>query len=264
MYCPPGASAPTPVDTGFFTLAGNISSFELPCAAGQYCLLGVASLCPGGYYGASTEAATPQCDGTCLAGYYCEPGSTSPIQYVCGDPSLYCPSASAVPVPVSAGYYSSGAGSGTDDGTTRTSQLQCVQGTYCVGGVSFNCGVRLYGSTLGLSTPSCTGVCADGYLCPAASTSATAVDCPRGFYCTAGYSTACQAGTFQALVRQSTAASCTPCPAGTYNARTNASAQSLCRACVAPEGSTAGATACWPGLLYAAATNPPPVVPGLS
>lgn len=241
-----------------------MSSFQLPCPAGEFCVLGVEAQCPAGYYGAATESSEPECDGPCLAGYYCEPGSTSPSQYACGDPSLYCPSASGAPVPVSVGYYTSGAGSGTDDGTTRTSQLQCVPGTYCVAGEQANCAATLYGSTYELTASSCTGVCATGYLCPAASVLATAVDCPRGFYCTAGVARACPPGTYQAAVRQVSADACKLCPENTYSTRANSTSQTLCRACVVPEGSPAGAVSCWPGLLSATASNPSPIAPGIS
>ena len=57
---------------------------------------------------------------------------------VCGDPSLYCPVGSAVPTPVSTGYYTVG-NDGDIGNTTRVAQLLCPIGHFCAGGLLMQC-----------------------------------------------------------------------------------------------------------------------------
>lgn len=50
---------------------------------------------------------------------------------------------------------------------TRTTQTQCEPGHYCMGGSRLPCRAGTFGSTWGLSSPSCSGPCPAGYFCSA-------------------------------------------------------------------------------------------------
>ncbi len=57
---------------------------------------------------------------------------------------------------------------------------------------------------------------------------------------------------------------CEPCPAGTFSVAVAVTAASDCRPCVDGEGSLPGALDCWPGVTSVVASNPPPIIVGLS
>lgn len=63
------------------------------------------------------------------------------------------------------------------DEDTRSSQVQCEPGMYCVAGLRYECHPGRYGSAAGLSDPLCTGECRPGYFCPWASTKADQEEC---------------------------------------------------------------------------------------
>ena len=54
----------------------------------------------------------------------------------------------------------------TTSQTTRTTQLHCPIGSYCVNGVRKVCPAGKYGRTKGLTTSKCSGKCLKGYYCP--------------------------------------------------------------------------------------------------
>jgi hypothetical protein len=95
VYCPGGSAAPIAVSEGYYTVgeithsefvADNITRWnQLPCPTGMYCQLGILQQCPAGTYGNTSMLATPFCSGPCEPGYFCPPGSISPVQYRCGD-----------------------------------------------------------------------------------------------------------------------------------------------------------------------------------
>ena len=120
-------------------------------------------------------------------------GSSFGMQLSCGDRSVYCPTGSGAPTPVTSGYYSVGYENQTTTQavsvsgnspylptywtTQMTSQQQCSPGSYCHGGISFLCPQGKYGATAGLTDAMCSGSCMEGYYCPTGSTSATQVPC---------------------------------------------------------------------------------------
>ena len=63
---------------------------------------------------------------------------------------------------------------------------------------------------------------------------------------------------------------CTSCDAGKYSPTVAGTSMDVCRSCpvyplaLIQEGSVAGSASCWPGVLYANASNPPPIVVGFS
>ena len=73
-------------------------------------------------------------------------------------------------------------GAGGNDPTTRAMNGVCEQGTYCVGGVQFDCPAGTYGLTEGLTEAKCDGLCARGYYCPQGSVTGTEMPCPPGTY----------------------------------------------------------------------------------
>jgi hypothetical protein len=115
-----------------------------------------------------------------------------------------------------------------------------------------------------MMSPTCTGVCAPGFECPAGSTTADAGVCPAGYFCEGGPRQPCPAGRYSSTTGTVSAAACVACPPGTYSAAEAATSNATCEACSPVDSSSAGATACWPGVVSVAAFNPPPVTPGFS
>jgi hypothetical protein len=82
--------------TGFFSTPEDAEHnstryWKEPCPAGHFCIDGVRQLCPAGTFGSSAQLSTPECNGRCMAGYYCVAGSMTPTNRTCGDPSVFCP-----------------------------------------------------------------------------------------------------------------------------------------------------------------------------
>ena len=82
------------------------------------------------------------CSGICEKGYYCPAGSTSARQLPCGSNNVYCPSGSNSPRVVTLGYYSVGG-----DNRTRSAEIACERGHYCVKGERYACPPGTYGAT---------------------------------------------------------------------------------------------------------------------
>jgi len=113
------------------------------------------------------------CAGLCERGFYCEEGSTSPTQNVCGDASVYCPVGSTAPTPVHDGFYSifTGTNAGAQAlwdsmNSTSSAELPCEPGYYCVRGIKYPCPPGTFGWRFGDTTSKCGGLCAAGYYCP--------------------------------------------------------------------------------------------------
>lgn len=147
-------------------------------------------------------------------------------------------------------------------GTTPSSIGSCAgvcvapAGSYCgageaPGATGLPCAAGRFGSTPGLTQPTCSGNCTAGYACPAGSTTPTAVTCPPGTYSLAGagvctpcvvgkYSSAsglstpctsaCAAATGYYCGEGATAATGAPCPMGTYASSTGATSCTPCAA----------------------------------
>ena len=185
FFCPSGSVAPQLVDKGHYSAGGQDGSTrtrEMLCEPGRFCKNGVRYECPAGYYGSTFGNAESLCDGKCRVGYFCESGSSYERQFPCGDPNVYCPQGSTVPIPVSQGYLSTGGGE-----TTRESEAIVERGHYASGGIEYRCPPGYYGDSQGLSSRECSGECKEGYYCPAGSTHATQNVCggperfcPRG------------------------------------------------------------------------------------
>lgn len=227
------------------------------CPVGHYCPEGSISpiKCPGGRYGASRNLQTSFCSGQCSAGYYCPPGSTSANPNPCGNESYYCPIGSSDRLRVIPGYYSTSEtkvsvgifdgvpGSSvfnkefSNDYRTRTNQVICPIGHYCVNGIKYPCPEGYFGSTTGLISPLCevegaasaisfqstsgsftNSTCPVGFYCPKASVSP--IICPAGRYGnTVGLGTrdcsgACKKGFW--CPAGSTSSTENACPAGRY------------------------------------------------
>ena len=192
--------APLSASKGYFTfpLGGLLAELQLPCPLGSYCLNGAAIPCPAGRYGKLTQLSTPSCTGTCNAGFYCPAGSTSAAAVPCGSNAVYCGGGTGAPVPADPGYYTLG---GSNDGTARTGEALCLPGTYCAGGVEYECPDGTYGDVSGLASPACAGLCSAGFVCPAGSFSNESQPCPVGSYCPPGAQVPCPRGTYSTQVR---------------------------------------------------------------
>lgn len=119
---------------------------------------------------------------------------------------VFCPRGSPIPLEVLPGYYSTGG-----NATTRTDQMKCPRGSYCVNGVIRDCPAGRFGRTERLSSPFCSGLCQRGHYCPTASESRTERLCPIGRY-----------GAVEGLGTPSCSGACAnplDCPAGSVHDR---------------------------------------------
>jgi hypothetical protein len=155
-------------------------------------------------------------------------------------------------------------GSGPEAPQRRSGQAVCPIGSYCTRGVAVLCPVGRYGALPGLDAPACSGSCAPGYACLAGSVTATASLCPAGYFCSGGTPEPCPPGSYLDTMGATANTSCVPCGPGRYSSIAGASTASACTLCAAGEGSEAGAADCWPGIVSVLASNPPPLLVGLS
>ena len=79
-------------------------------------------------------------------------------------------------------YYSIGGSGATND--TRTAQLPCEPGFFCVAGRKYPCPRGTYGTTKKLTSRYCSGWCPPGFYCPLASPAP--LECPFNTYSTGG------------------------------------------------------------------------------
>ena len=243
-YCSNGARTECPPGTYNMKKGKSDSTACLDCPKGAYCT-GPTSItpCPAGTYNSSTRQGNKSACISCPAGTFCvNKGSVTPTPCPAGTFSSTAGRTTACN-PVEAGYYLPGTGKSDDSG-----KLQCTAGYYCPGGsgnpVSCTlgnycdvpqlsapkpCAAGQYGSTFGLTTPSCSGSCSAGYLCPPGTSVMNAFTCPAGSYCPAGTVNAilCAAGYYCPYG----SASQIPCPEGTYNDATGKSSLSDCKIC---------------------------------
>lgn len=200
-YCPDGVTF-IPCPAGTFGSSINLTDRICSglCSPGYYCPPGASTSqsqpCPGGQYGSSFGLENDFCSGPCAAGYYCPSASINSTALFCGGADVYCPTGSAVPLPVSIGYYSINLSGEDDPGQelVRTAQEICGPGYYCEDGLRLACMGGTYGDAVGMNNSIqrapylCSGLCPAGYFCPEAS--AAPIPCAPGRYgATPGLST---------------------------------------------------------------------------
>ena len=139
--------------------------------------------CEGGIYGDHPGLLRSNCSGLCEQGYYCTGGSSTPRQYSCGASNVYCPAGSSNPIPIGAGEkcIAGKIVKFAKDQKHCYETAKCALGHYCVNGLEYRCPAGRYGSSEGLMSPECTGLCLPGEYCPEGSISPTL--CPHGYYC---------------------------------------------------------------------------------
>ncbi|CAM9593374.1 unnamed protein product, partial [Ascophyllum nodosum] len=211
FYCPEGSGRPLPVDRGFHAIGVKSApggqpggySAQRRCPIGRFCVDGVSFPCPPGRFGASQLSTNSSCTGVCRKGHFCPEGSYRADQHVCGNVSLYCPEGSSAPAVASAGFYTvQDDVAGVDRhpwlGTveTRTIQVECEPGFYCVAGRRRPCASGTYGAVSGLSSPACSGPCDAGYVCGEGAKSPTEALCggEGELFCPEGSSAQSKAG----------------------------------------------------------------------
>ena len=142
---------------------GACSGFR-GCEIGTFCVDGIKSLCPAGYFGDTQRLHSSSCSGLCAAGYYCSAGSVTSYSTPCGGGDVYCPVGTGVPLLVPLGYYSTDTDN-TDSIQTlklRVSALICPFGYYCENGLKRPCSGGTYGQIQGLHSSECSGMCPEG------------------------------------------------------------------------------------------------------
>jgi hypothetical protein len=274
--CPSGSVVPVPVSKGHYTT--SYGNGEAPCPHGHFrnisaasdptsgmssvvsteLLLAPCSLCPSGTFKAEdgdeeslcrpcepyTSLSVPErthCDCYRLAG-----GSLEWERLYFNTTSASCTS---VPLeflePAPPTYF------GTSFAAIR--ETRCTPGTYCHGGVRYNCPAGTYGSTAGLATVSCDGLCAAGFYCPEGSVSDMQIPCGEvDLYCPEGSEVPlrCPAGNYTVPegdnIPRNAVKPCKaghwcpgdglyyPCPAGSFGATEGLELRSDCVDC--PEG----------------------------
>ena len=112
---------------GYACPAGSTSPIAQLCPAGTFSGVGAAvcSPCPGGSYGATQAMAAPTCTGPCTAGYACPAGSVSPTALLCA-PGQYSFAGAAVCSPCPAGQFGSSVGLTVDTCSGLCPSGRCV------------------------------------------------------------------------------------------------------------------------------------------
>jgi hypothetical protein len=153
---------------------------------------------PAGRFGSVSGLSSSSCEGVCSAGYACPAGSTDATAVICGV-GQYSVAGAGACTNCSAGTY------GSSMGLTTVS---------CSG----LCAVGRFGSVSGLSMSSCEGACSAGYACPAGSTNATSVVCPPGQYSLSGWSMCnqCPVGLYGESPALPSSTCTAPCPPGRF------------------------------------------------
>lgn len=281
-----------PCSAGYSCPAITINATGTICPAGSYCLFSTGpALCPAGRYGSTTGLSAATCSGVCSAGAACPAGSTANVANSCA-PGSYCV-AGAAPAPCPAGTFGSSSGlstaacSGPCSGgascpagsvanvalscpagyacAAGAAPVQCLPGTYSLGGAASctNCAAGSFGSTSGLQSAACSGLCPAGSFaaagaaactpcvagasCSGGATASVAGSCAIGSYCAAGAAPAlCTAGYYGASAGLSVPTCTGPCSAG--------------KSC--PAGSTSNTVACPAGQWCAAGVPPAPCAAG--
>ncbi|KAM3922961.1 uncharacterized protein RB166_012036 [Leptodactylus fuscus] len=224
-YCAEGSREAKPCPNGTYGFQPGLEGVEdcLLCPEGSYCYQ-------------EGQRGIPSPNGLCPPGYYCPPGTGSPLSYPCQPgsywnmtkqgveisvclqcpagffcdlPSLlapklcpagfYCHQGSSNPQPCPEGTYSA-----HEEISTEAECRPCEIGKFCTG--------------VGLSAIS--GQCQEGFYCPERSTSATPLDgiCPAGSYCppSSGWPIFCPPGTYGNQIGLTDMNQCLICPPGMF------------------------------------------------
>jgi hypothetical protein len=190
LYCPKQSGAPTPIDIGHYSDEGepeNKKTRQFLCEPGYYCINGTRFKCSAGRFGSRFGLHSPHCSGECSPGFFCPSGSSLPTQVQCGfrkGSSVFCPAGSSKPLPVSLGSYTRGGYEniiGLSSNNTRTFQVPCEPGHYCIDGIKRQCPQGKFGNESSLSSELCSGLCAPGHFCPPGSISQTEFRCGELF-----------------------------------------------------------------------------------
>jgi len=144
--------------TGYYTVPGvggdtRNQQGQAPCPVGTYCSGGLQYACPPGRFGSTEGLATRECTGPCAAGHYCEAGSTTPTQFVCGGVHVFCPVGSEAPELALPGEFTVG-----PTVEMRSSTAPCPSGSYCVDGIPRPCPAGRFGCAARLGVTDCNGV----------------------------------------------------------------------------------------------------------
>jgi hypothetical protein len=220
VYCPQGSAEPVPARSGWYTVGGRTSrdvngttGFDDPLSCDRWTTM---------FSDATGEELPP---GSALHG---------PMHPVRFDAARFCRSGVI------------------GDPDTRTTQVPCEAGSFCVRGQRFECPPGRYGRQSASSDPQCDGECQAGFYCPWGSPRTDEhvcggedvfcprqsggptpvstghltdpsepplrrtreIPCPLGHYCERGIATKCPAGTYAGRLGESTRACSGPCAPG--------------------------------------------------
>ncbi|XP_075695378.1 uncharacterized protein LOC142661742 isoform X2 [Rhinoderma darwinii] len=224
-YCPEGSREAKPCPNGTFGFHPGLEGVEdcLLCPEGNYCYQ-------------EGQRGIPSPNGLCPQGYYCPPGTGSPLSYPCQPGSYWNMSKQGVEIsvclPCPAGFFC--------DMPSLLAPKRCPAGFYCHQGSSYPqpCPEGTYSPRDEISTEAechpceagkfCSGVgltaisgdCQEGFYCPERSTSATPSGgmCPAGSYCpgNSGWPVLCPPGTYSNQIGLTEVSQCLICPPGLF------------------------------------------------
>jgi len=224
-------------------LGGTTTTTIGDCVAGYYCEAGssAAKPCSAGSYSNRTNLASDGECSTCPAGYYCVGAGSAPS----GDCSAghYCPvgSSSATEADCPAGTFSAEANLYAED--------QCEDAppgsfAYAASTAATSCPAGTFSGNNATVGPGPLD-CGDAYPSTCAADATTCVDCPAGYACAEG-STApapCGVGTYS----NSGADTCTTCPVGYYCGSNTTTSTALFSGGGSWADASDAAGACFPG-----------------
>lgn len=173
-YCPTGSTDPKQIACGDETVFCPKGSGECGDDSAATCSLCTADPSPPSLLPLYSSTAAPVPVGE---GFYTAGGRNERIPAVAG---MYCratygvlDSAQALVAPIDVEFDAARfcTGGQIGDNNTRSTQIACEPGHFCIAGLRYECPPAHYGSAPSLTNPKCTGRCKAGWYCPWASTS---------------------------------------------------------------------------------------------
>jgi syndecan 4 len=232
--CPAGRYSGAPSQSTCSTCAagsvsGAGSSTCTTCLPGQYSNGSVSCLsCSAGRWSARLGQPSAQCEGPCIAGYWCADGATTPKQFACNTPAVYCPEGSPTPTSVGIGNFSK---------LNNSVQEPCPPSAFCQSGLQTPCRRGSYSNVSGVTECS---LCEPGRFSGSIGASSCPL-CPRGTASSLAGVSVC-ASCFQGRFSDTEGATvCELCTPGTYMDGLNATA---CLTCPTGRRSNEGSLKC--------------------
>ena len=205
-----------------------------PCTPGRFCPANTSTPinCPPNTYNVDYSSTSASACKSCPNSTYSAAGSSTCLSIgttSCSGGTFVDATSATLCSPCPAGSYSALAttyctpcGSGFFSGQGALACERCPKGSWCSGGLAFECAAGSYGSSLGSTDASACTPCPQGTSNSASGsvTSAACFTCPSGTFSPSGATACskCPPGTASAVTGAATNATCALCEAGSFNA----------------------------------------------